>query len=250
MIIDDIENKRKILEKFLEICAFEGISESTLQHAMNLCEIDAKFKNIIFENGVLDLIEFYIDENNQKLAKIVKNTENFADFKIRDKIKFCLYNLFELQKNHQMAILRIANFYFDIRNFSLKIDDSKGKYGAKPLTMAFTNAGKIADFIWKTINDNSTDFNYYTKRLTLSKIIISTFWVFVKDNTTNLSKTKSHIDAEVEKVMKFEKFKAKIGKFSTNLINHTCELFVDDKGEIKDFKKIIKNLPFIRLLKK
>lgn len=247
MIIDDIENKRKILEKFFEICPFEGVSEATLEKAMDLCKIDAKFKNIIFENGVLDLIEFYIDENNQKLARIIENKPNFANFKIRDKIKFALYNLFELQKDHQLALQRVRNFYFDMRNFSINCDNTTEKYGAKPMIMAFKNAAKISDFIWKALNDQSTDFNYYTKRLTLSKIIIASFQTFVKDNTTNLDETKHFIDKQVEKVMKFEKFKAKMRDFTTNLKNHSGEFFINEKGEIKNLKEIVKNLPFIRL---
>ncbi len=62
MILDSVENKRKILQNFLKIAAFEGWGEATLDKAFELSQIDPKFKNLIFETGCLDLIEFYIVE--------------------------------------------------------------------------------------------------------------------------------------------------------------------------------------------
>ena len=66
--------------------------------------------------------------------------------------------------------------------------------------------------------------------------------VFLKDGDANLSKTKKFIDKEIEKVMKFEKFKVKTKEMTKNLV-------LDEKGHIKSPKEIIKNLPFLRLIK-
>ncbi|HLD76911.1 MAG TPA: COQ9 family protein [Rickettsiales bacterium] len=241
MIIDSLENKRRILHRFLEVCAFEGVNDEVLEDAMQFCQIDVKFKNIIFECGVLDIIELYIDETNENLAKIIDETPNFEKLKIREKIKFALYNFFELQKEHQLALQRIRNFYFDLANFK------NTKYGARPSAFAFKNAGKIADFIWKKIGDQSTDFNFYTKRLILSGVIISVFSTFVKDKTPNLEETKAKIDKKIEKVMKIEKFKAKMRGFKGDFEKKSREVLMDDEGNVKSFKEIIKDLPFIRL---
>lgn len=244
MILDSIENKRKILANFLEICAFDGWSDATLAKAIELSEIDPKFQKIIFENGCLDLIEFYIEEKGAKLAKTIANTANFASFKIRDKIKFSLYNLFESEKDHKLALQRLRSFYFDLRNFS------SIKNGPRPLFMAFKHVGKISDVIWSEIGDKSTDFNFYTKRLTLSKIILQTFAVFIKDESSDLSETKKFIDLQIEKVMKFEKFKSRVRNFSSDLKEKSCEFLHDENGKIKDPKQILKDLPFIRLFKR
>ena len=243
MILDSIENKQKILANFLNICAFEGWNEATLSKAFELSEVDVKFQNLVFENGCLDLIEFYIAEQNRKLCAIIEATPDFASFKVRQKIQFALHALFENEKPHRLALQRLQNFYFDVRNFS------NIKQGPRPLFMAFKHAGKIADFIWIAIGDKSTDFNFYSKRLTLSKIILQTFAIFIKDESTDLENTKKFIDLQIEKVMKFEKFKAKIKNFSANFKEKSCEFFQDENGNIKPAKQVLQDLPFIRLFK-
>ncbi len=248
MIIDNLENKRKILAKFLEICAFEGINEEILEKSMESCEIPVKFKNLIFENGVLSLVDFYIDEIIENLAKNIEKRQDFSNFKIRDKIKFALRDIFDQQKNHQIAAQRLRNFYFDLSNFKNK------NYGARPTLFAFRNAFKVSSQIWYLIGDKSTDYNFYTKRLILAKIISRSFLVFVKDDSSNFEKTNKFIDSQIENVMKFEKFKAKIKSFSQKSQSEICDLkeklsdfFVDEKGKSRQASDIIKNLPFIRL---
>ncbi len=244
MILDSIENKRKILAQFLEICAFEGWSNATLSKACELSAIDVKFLPLIFENGCLDLIEFYIAEQSYKLSATIEATPDFAGFKVREKIKFALYSLFENEKKHQLVLQRLRNFYFDLKNFS------GAEYGPRPLFMAFKHVGKVSDFIWDAIGDKSTDFNFYTKRLTLSKIILQTFVIFIKDESEDLSVTRKFIDLQIEKVMKFEKFKAKVKNFSANLKENSCEFFYDEVGNVKTPKQVLRDLPFIRLFKK
>ncbi len=243
MILDSLENKQKILVAFLEICPLEGFSDETLGKAFEKCEIDTKYQKLIFENGCFDLIFFYIDEKNRKLGQIIEKTANFKNFKIREKIRFALVNLFENEAKNKLVLTRLRNFYFDPKNFA------SIQYGPRPLFYAFRHVAKISDFIWTAIGDSSTDFNYYTKRLTLSKIILQVFAVFIKDDSANLQKTKEKIDAEIEKVMKFEKFKAKIKNISADLKEKSCNFFHDDNSQMKSAKQILRDLPFIRLFK-
>lgn len=246
MIIDSIENKRKILDNFLEICVFEGVNNHALKKAFEKAEIDYKYQELIFENGVLDLIKFYISQISENLSEKIKKEQDFANFKIRDKIKFCLYDIFDQQKDHQIAAKRIFNFYFDIKNLK------SSEYGVKSSMLAFKNLLRLSDKIWYLIGDKSTDYNYYTKRLILAKIIAKSFFKFTKDESENLEDTKELIDAEIEKVMQFEKIKAKIK--NSDLKNHCQnarrefkEIFFDKNLRIRKPQEILKKLPFFRL---
>jgi len=241
MILDSLENKQKILQNFLEIAQFDGWSDATLSKAIELSGIDNKFQNLIFENGCLDLIDFYIAQQNNKLIQEIAKNSEFSNLKIRQKIKFALIIIFENEQKHRLALQRLSNFYVDIKHFS------QIKYGPKPLFFGLKHAAKISDFIWLAINDKSTDFNFYTKRLTLAKIILQSFFVFVKDDSINLTKTKNFIDLQIEKVMKFEKFKSQIRNVAEKLKMQSHEFFCDDLGNVKPVKKVIKDLPFIRL---
>jgi hypothetical protein len=114
--------------------------------------------------------------------------------------------------------------------------------GAKPALQGIKSCYKIADFIWYELNDQSTDFNFYTKRMTLSKIILRSSLVFVKDESQNFNKTKNFVDSQIAKVMKFEKCKIQVKKF-------VSEAFLDQNGVLKSPTKIVKSLPFFRLIK-
>jgi ubiquinone biosynthesis protein COQ9 len=243
MIFDSLETKQKVLSHFLEIAAFDGWSEETLKKSINACDIDDKFKNLIFENGCLDLIEFYIEQQNQQSAKMLAQNPDFKDLKIRDKIKSSLYFRFEVEAQNKVVLQRLINFYLDPKNF-LSVER-----GPRPLIQSLKSCYKIADFIWYNIGDKSTDFNFYTKRLTLSKIILRSLFVFLKDDSENLEKTKNFIDLQIENVMKFEKRKTQFKAISKKIKNGALELVLDDSGTLKPPSKIFKNLPFIRLFK-
>lgn len=234
MLLDSVETKEKILAEFLPISAFEGWNKGALLKAISNCGISEKFSDLIFENGCLDLAKFYIQSQNQKSAEKIAKIENFHSKKVRDKIRLALYARVEVEKNNQISLQRLGNFYLNPKNFT------KIELGAKPTIHALKACYEISDFIWKEINDQSTDFNFYTKRLTLSKIILRSFLVLTKDQSQDFAETKSFIDYEIEKVMKFEKRKMQAKKIFN-------EMFLSENGEIKSPKEFIKNLPFFRL---
>lgn len=236
MLLDSNETKEKILAAFLPICAFDGWNNDALLKALANCQIDGKFAGLIFENGCLDLAEFYIESQNKKAAEKIAKIENFHGKKIRDKIRLALYARFEVEENNQIVLQRLKNFYLNPKNFT------SFEIGPKPALQGLKSCYKVADFIWHEINDQSTDFNFYTKRLTLGKIIWRSLAVFVKDHSADFSETKNFIDSQIEKVMKFEKYKTQVKK----ALN---EVFIKENGAPKTPKEFIKDLPFIRLIK-
>ena len=56
--------------------------------------------------------------------------------------------------------------------------------------------------------DSSTDFNHYTKRITLGGVYGSTLLVWLDDQSEGWSETAAFLDRRIDDVMKFEKFKA------------------------------------------
>lgn len=241
MILDSNENKEKILAEFLKIAAFDGWTKTAVLQAVSNCGIEEKFAALIFENFQLDLAKFYVESQNKKAAEKISAIENFHQKKIRDKIRLSLYARFEIEEESKIALQRLINFYLDPKNFT------DFQIGAKPMIQGLKACYKIADSIWKNINDQSTDFNFYTKRLILAKIILRSLLVFVKDDSENFSKTKNFIDSQIEKVMKFEKRKAEFKKASSRVKTAFCEVFLDEEGSLKSPKELVKNLPFFRL---
>lgn len=236
MLLDSTETKEKILHEFLKICAFEGWTNDALLQATTNCGISEKFANIIFENGCLEIAQFYIDSQNKKLSQKISEINDFHAQKIRDKIRLSLYIRFEIEKENRLVLQRLINFYLNPKNLT------SFEMGPKPMLQGMKSCYKISDFIWKEINDQSTDFNFYTKRLTLAKIILRSLLVFIKDDKEGFAKTKNFIDSQIAKVMKFEKRKAQAKKFFT-------ATFANESGSLKSPREVIRNLPFFRLIK-
>lgn len=237
MVIDSKSNKQKILQDFIKLSEDEGVSDEILaKSAKNTLKKEALI-DLVFEDGCLDLIDFYIDEKNNEASQKLKKIKDFSNFKIRDKIRTILYLRFEVEKDNRLFLQNIFSFYINPKNLCLS---SKG---LKPATKIVKDCYKVADFIWHEINDKSTDLNFYTKRLTLSKIIIRVLKEFIKDQSDDLANTKKLIDSEIDKVMLFEKYKRGFKDFvKNNFLNEECN--------IKTPKDFINNLPFFRLRKK
>ncbi len=85
-----------------------------------------------------------------------------------------------------------------------------------------------ADNFWSIIKDQSTDFNYYSKRCILSVIYTKTLIFWVDDQSENNKLTEEYLKQQISNTLKIGKCKKKI---VTGIEN-------------------IAKLPFIRLLTK
>ena len=217
MLIDSIENKQKILSEFLKICPFSGWNDFALKEAIIAAGIEVKFIKLIFKNGAADLADFFIKENDRQMIEQL-TALNLDSMRVRDKIKSALQIRLSLFAPNKTAIKRLINFYSAPKN----------------LRRAFKNIYKTADLIWYQIGDKSTDYNFYSKRIILSKIYISSLKFFLDDSSEDNQKTWLFLDKEIAKIMKFEVFKTKIKTGLQDLSN-------------KSVKDLLKKLPFLRL---
>ncbi|MEZ5996945.1 MAG: COQ9 family protein [Hyphomonadaceae bacterium] len=69
---------------------------------------------------------------------------------------------------------------------------------------------RTADLIWRALGDTSTDGNFYSKRAILSGVLASTYARWFSDDSADNSETWAFLEARIENVMQFEKFKAQL----------------------------------------
>ena len=69
---------------------------------------------------------------------------------------------------------------------------------------------RTADHIWRALGDTSTDGNFYSKRAILSGVLASTYARWFSDESEDNEATWAFLDARIENVMQFEKFKAQL----------------------------------------
>ena len=67
-----------------------------------------------------------------------------------------------------------------------------------------------ADAIWRALGDRSDDFNWYSKRATLSAVYSATVLYWLGDDSPGQEASWSFLDRRIEDVMRFEKTKARI----------------------------------------
>ena len=67
-----------------------------------------------------------------------------------------------------------------------------------------------ADRIWGALGDTARDFNWYTKRATLSGVYSSTVLFWLGDDSIDHQATWDFLDRRIEDVMRIEKTKAKV----------------------------------------
>ena len=62
--------------------------------------------------------------------------------------------------------------------------------------------------MWRLAGDTATDFNHYTKRLTLSALYAATLLAWLDDQSEGWAETAAFLDRRIGDVMRFEKWKA------------------------------------------
>ena len=101
------------------------------------------------------------------------------------------------------------------------------KEAARAMTRALTRPDRAplaarlvwrtADRIWRALGDTSTDGNFYSKRAILSGVLASTYACWFSDESADHEATWAFLDARIENVMQFEKFKAQLKPLGEHL---------------------------------
>ena len=229
--------KDKILQSFLKISSTSEISVDILTKVADDCSIEEARVLMEFENGVVDIVSYYQEGKILQLEKLVAQKSDFSKLKIREKIEFCVHNFFLLQRKDQSSIRAIKNYYFDLGNLINK------DRGITPISFAIKSSYEISDRIWCILSDKSTDINYYTKRLMLSKLLSCTFFAFLKDDSEGLDITRSSVRNQIDQIMKIQKLKSDFSNLSELSREELSRLFLNqDNNKMKPVADIIKSL--------
>ena len=155
-------NKKKedILKKVKKIISIEGWSpEIFLKLQKQNIEKSDLFH--YFPNGYKDLLELALKEINEKLENKLKKI-NLINLPINKRIKKILLMRFEILNEDK-------EFYK--KTFNHILLPTNNKISKKSLYHSVNT-------MWYLAGDNSTDFNFYTKRLILSAVYTNALFVF------------------------------------------------------------------------
>jgi ubiquinone biosynthesis protein COQ9 len=137
------------------------------------------------------MIDLYIQEVDRALQAYF-TPRRLKDMKIRDKIRSLVWRRLEVMGPAREAVRRALAILAMPQN----------------LPLALRIGWRTADVMWRVAGDTSTDFNHYTKRMTLGAVYGSTLLVWLDDQSEGWTETAAFLDRRIDDVMKIEKLKA------------------------------------------
>lgn len=189
--MDDM--KAKILDASLPHVAFDGWTEETFKAAIADADVDAELAKSLFPRGALDLaVAFHKRGDAQMVARL--KSENLLSMRFRDRIAAGVRFRLEAVAQDKEAVRRGSTL------FALP---HHAPEGAKLIW-------GTADAIWTALGDSSQDYNWYTKRATLSAVYGSTVLFWLGDDSEDNADTWEFLDRRIDNVMSFEKVKAQV----------------------------------------
>jgi ubiquinone biosynthesis protein COQ9 len=183
----------EILAHALPIAPFEGWNQRMLAQAA----VAAGYKKTdvirVFPGGAIDATDFFSRRMNHAMLEALQGY-HLENMKIRERIATAIRLKLELMAPHREALrkalaMQALPFYCH---------------------RALRGLYETVDAIWHAIGDTSTDFNFYTKRLTLAGVYSSTLLYWLDDKSPGYANTWAFLDRRIEDVMRIEKAKHKV----------------------------------------
>lgn len=190
---DDVALKRAVLEAALPRLADDGFTEKTLNFAAAWAGLDAAASARLFPARERDLVDAFSEWADDAMEAALKQTA-LSEMKIRERIKAAVSARIAALRPHKDAARRAAAFLTLPQN------------AATAMRLLY----RTVDRMWRLAGDTSTDFNFYTKRMILAGVYSSTLLRWFNDASEDEKPTFDFLDARIENVMQFEKFKAEV----------------------------------------
>ena len=185
--------RARLLAAFVPLAAAQGWNEGALRAAVLAEGMSEGEALLACPNGILDMMDaFALRADEAMLAAFA--VLDPAPEKIRDKVRAAVRARLEAQIPYKEAARAMSRAL------------------AHPLRAgeAARILWRTSDKIWRALGDASTDFNFYSKRTILSGVLGSTYARWFSDDDLGHDATWAFLDARIENIIQFEKFKARM----------------------------------------
>jgi ubiquinone biosynthesis protein COQ9 len=176
-----------------EHAVFDGWSHAALDNAARAIGLDPAHARLAFPDGAIGMIDAWYASLDARIAERFPR-ERIVTMKIRARIAALVLARIDLVRAHRQAVRSALAILTQPRNVAT---------GAKL-------GWRAADVMWRIAGDTATDFNHYTKRLTLAAVYGSTLLVWLDDESEGETETQAFLDRRIENVMRFEQLKAQL----------------------------------------
>lgn len=185
--------QKRILEASLPHVAFDGWTMTTLERGARDLGLPAQEAQRAFPGGVIEAIDAHSQFADAQMLETLRKEYSLATMRIRDRIATCVMVRLRYASPQREAVRRAVAHVMQPWN------------AAKGIAMLH----RTVDAMWREAGDTSTDWNYYSKRMLLAKVYLSTLYAWFDDESADLVETEAFLRRRIENVMQIEKIKGK-----------------------------------------
>ena len=182
------ETEERLLDAALPLAPELGWNASLVSRAGREIGLSLGETQLLVPNGARDLAAL-LSRRHDRLAMQALEALDAKSLKMRERIAHGVRARISAAMADEPVLPRFCGFLSLPQN----------------LPLALRLVWESADAIWRWAGDTATDENHYSKRAILSGILISTLAVRMNSGPEAEAQ---HLDAAIEKVMAFEKWKA------------------------------------------
>ena len=184
--------REEILHIFLGQIPFSGWTISAVEEAAVTAGYERSMALRAFPNGILDVVDTYFFVSDALMIDALDYL-NLSEMPVRKRIRTAVKLRLEQKTEHREALRRLIGIL------------TTPQYSA----VAARSMHRTVDKIWRAAGDQSTDFNFYTKRILLAGVYSSTLLFWLNDSSTNSIDTWGFLDRRINDVMKIQSFRTK-----------------------------------------
>jgi ubiquinone biosynthesis protein COQ9 len=186
-----IDLRRRLALGIGENAVFDGWGAAAVDAAADSAGIPRAEARVALPDSAGGLIDVYFDGVDHALAAALP-PEQLAAMKVRERIRALVWQRLAIMTPAREAVRQALSILAMPQN----------------AVHAARLGWRAVDRMWRLAGDSSTDFNHYTKRLTLGALYSATLLVWIDDRSDGSSDTAGFLDRRLDDLMRFEKFKA------------------------------------------
>jgi ubiquinone biosynthesis protein COQ9 len=194
------ETKRAILREALRAAPFDGWSSTTLRQAAAAAGIDEALAGKAFPQGAKQLLAFFMAEADRDMVAGAAR-RGLGQGPVRTRIGAIIRLRLENLAPHREAIRRAL---------ALQLLPGRGP-------AAIAGLYRTVDAIWRAAGDDSTDFNFYTKRAILAVVYGATLLRWLDDSSEGNRETWAFMERRLAGVPRLGKARRRAEKLLRRL---------------------------------
>ncbi|EAQ03683.1 hypothetical protein OB2597_10586 [Pseudooceanicola batsensis HTCC2597] len=186
------ETEDKLIDAMLTHVPFDGWSDTAFRAAIRDTDVNPTVARGLFPRGARDVARAWHDRGDAKMTGAMAQAD-LSHLRYSEKVAHAVRLRIEaIEDKEALRRAMVQNV------LPLNAPD-----GARMLW-------QTADHVWRALGDTSEDYNWYTKRMTLSGVIGSTLLFWLGDESYGNQATWDFLDRRIGDVMQFEKAKARV----------------------------------------